>query len=335
MSPDGVRPEPRERVPGDSASELTRFELHSADVDAVRQLLSQSYAPTKVEPLGRSLRLSVAGSEVDGLTALQLSNPTGARLQHQVNFQGYAIALPISGTLTIEAPGQAIVATPAAASIVTASQLQRSTYSEGYAMHCLLLDDVMLRAQLAERLGRSVPRPLVFGPQLATDTALARTLRQLADTLVRGAALAGSALALQAVHRSIVDLVLQGLPHRDRDALQRGGPCRVLPGTVRRAIDFMQANAARPITLADIAAAAGTAPRSLQQAFRRFHDTTPMAFLRDCRLDGARRDLLDPDQRAAIATIAIAWGFVHLGGFAAQYRSRFGERPSETRRRLA
>jgi transcriptional regulator GlxA family with amidase domain len=34
-----------------------------------------------------------------------------------------------------------------------------------------------------------------------------------------------------------------------------------------------------------------------------------------------------------VRDVAQKYGFLHLGHFAAQYRARFGERPSETRER--
>ena len=105
------------------------------------------------------------------------------------------------------------------------------------------------------------------------------------------------------------------------------------PGHMKRAIDYMQAHLAKPMSLADIAAAAGTSARTLQDSFQRFRQTTPMAFLRDLRMEAVRQDLLDPANQAPIAEIALRWGFVHMGMFAARYRQRYGERPSDTRLR--
>ena len=61
-----------------------------------------------------------------------------------------------------------------------------------------------------------------------------------------------------------------------------------------------------------------------------------MGFLREQRLLQARQKL----ERAAstgesVTDIALGCGFNHLGKFAQIYRARFGETPSETRRRTA
>ncbi|MEV7027004.1 helix-turn-helix transcriptional regulator [Kitasatospora sp. NPDC093558] len=103
--------------------------------------------------------------------------------------------------------------------------------------------------------------------------------------------------------------------------------------TLRKAIAFIETNAEREITLADIAAAAFVTPRALQYAFRRHLDTTPLAHLRRVRLDAAHRDLLAADPGATTVTeIAMRWGFAHPGHFAGLYRDAYRRTPSDTLR---
>ena len=58
-----------------------------------------------------------------------------------------------------------------------------------------------------------------------------------------------------------------------------------------------------------------------------------MQALRDARLAGVRADLLAA--RPGARDVAEAWGYAQLGIFAANYRRRFGESPSETLNRRA
>lgn len=102
---------------------------------------------------------------------------------------------------------------------------------------------------------------------------------------------------------------------------------------VRRAIDFVHANAHLPIGTTEISAAADLSPRGLQQSFRRHLDTTPGALLRSVRLDAVHRELTAAESGSTtVADVARAWGFAHLGRFSAAYRSRFGRLPNETLR---
>lgn len=103
---------------------------------------------------------------------------------------------------------------------------------------------------------------------------------------------------------------------------------------VRTAIAFMEAHAHEPITVGDIAIAAATTTRSLQSAFRRAFDLTPMQYLRRMRLTLARDQILgSTNPRLSVRDVASRWGFAHPGRFAQQYAATFGEHPSATLRR--
>jgi len=103
------------------------------------------------------------------------------------------------------------------------------------------------------------------------------------------------------------------------------------PAAIRRAVELIESRPETPLTVRDLAHAAGVGVRTLQEGFRHTLGTTPMSYLRDVRLARARRDLLaagtDP---AAVTTVAYRWGFTHLGRFAEQYRKTYGESPSTT-----
>ena len=103
---------------------------------------------------------------------------------------------------------------------------------------------------------------------------------------------------------------------------------------VRRAVAFIDDHAGEPIGLTEIAAAARMGARTVQEAFRRHLDTTPMAYLRRVRLERAHRELqsADPAAGTTVAEIAARWGFAHHGRFAALYQSCYGRSPSATLR---
>ncbi|WP_409239812.1 helix-turn-helix domain-containing protein [Streptomyces sp. PA5.6] len=106
------------------------------------------------------------------------------------------------------------------------------------------------------------------------------------------------------------------------------------PGTLRRAVTFIEKNAHTDIGIADIAAAAGVTTRAIQLVFRRHLDATPLQYLRRVRLDRAHRELrLAEPTTQTVTAIAYRWGFSHPGRFAADYRAAYGEPPSHTLRR--
>jgi transcriptional regulator GlxA family with amidase domain len=105
------------------------------------------------------------------------------------------------------------------------------------------------------------------------------------------------------------------------------------PPMLRRATTFIHDNAHSDIGLADIAAALGVTPRSVQYMFRRHLGTTPLEYLRRVRLDRAHRDLKAADPSVdTVTAIAGRWGFSHPGRFSVAYKQLFGTPPSQTLR---
>ncbi|HMN73465.1 MAG TPA: helix-turn-helix transcriptional regulator [Rhodoblastus sp.] len=109
-----------------------------------------------------------------------------------------------------------------------------------------------------------------------------------------------------------------------------GGARMAAPGYVRAAEDYMERHALAAPTMGEVAAAAGVSVRALTGAFRRFRNTTPGAFLRERRLQGARDALAAASPGETVSAVASRWGYVNFGIFARSYRERFGELPSRT-----
>ncbi|WP_198552273.1 AraC family transcriptional regulator [Macromonas nakdongensis] len=105
---------------------------------------------------------------------------------------------------------------------------------------------------------------------------------------------------------------------------------RLAPRHVLAAERHLREHARHAPTLTELATAAGVSVRTLNQAFRTYRGTSPMAALKEQRLQGVRAELLLAEGTATVQSIAGDWGFVNLGLFARSYRERFGELPSQT-----
>ncbi|MEM7765170.1 MAG: AraC family transcriptional regulator [Pseudomonadota bacterium] len=99
---------------------------------------------------------------------------------------------------------------------------------------------------------------------------------------------------------------------------------------VRAPVEFVRANFARDITVADIALAAHLSVSALERRFKKHLNKTPRRFLIDTRLEQARRLLVESE--APIAEIAFAAGFSDHSYFSQQFRKFCGVLPSEFRR---
>lgn len=161
---------------------------------------------------------------------------------------------------------------------------------------------------------------------LVTEAVSSLEAMLLSQTALRDAALVRAQLLRHATVSILSSYPLADLDRRPDQGIQSR--------RVRMAVSYLEAHAHEPITVGDIAIAAGTTTRSLQTAFRRAYDMTPMQFLRRLRLRLAREELLaSSDPRLSVREVAHRWGFTHPGRFAQQYASAFGEHPSATLRR--
>jgi AraC-like DNA-binding protein len=102
------------------------------------------------------------------------------------------------------------------------------------------------------------------------------------------------------------------------------------PRHVLRAEQHIRDHAQEAPTLSELARSSGVSVRTLSAAFREYRHCTPMQALREARLQGVRAELLIALPGTRVRDVAAAWGYANFGLFAASYRRRFGESPSET-----
>jgi AraC family transcriptional regulator len=98
---------------------------------------------------------------------------------------------------------------------------------------------------------------------------------------------------------------------------------------VDRAIQLIETDYARDLTLSDLAAAAGLSPFYFARAFQRLVGVPPHRYLTGVRLRHAARLL---DAGAAVTFTCYDVGFGSLSHFVTAFRKRFGVVPSAVRR---
>ena len=113
----------------------------------------------------------------------------------------------------------------------------------------------------------------------------------------------------------------------ERGARGRGNRLRYLS----RARNFINENLDAALSLERIALAVETSPRTLEVAFREVLSVTVVQYIKCARLNAVRRQLLKfRDSQVRIKSVALDYGFWHLGRFAQDYYSLFNEYPSQT-----
>ncbi|MCK9812704.1 MAG: helix-turn-helix domain-containing protein [Candidatus Pseudomonas colombiensis] len=99
---------------------------------------------------------------------------------------------------------------------------------------------------------------------------------------------------------------------------------------VDRAREYALGHLDQPLSILDLCNHIGASRRKLQYCFQETLGINPVAYLRALRLNAVRRELRDSTREHGVQEVAARWGFWHLSRFASDYRTLFGETPSQT-----
>jgi AraC-like DNA-binding protein len=105
------------------------------------------------------------------------------------------------------------------------------------------------------------------------------------------------------------------------------------PFFLKRADRYVVEHLGQPLAIERLAQHCGVSWKTLQKAFGDFRGLTPVAHVRNMRLDAARRALDAGD--VTVAEVAARFGFRSTTTFSLEYRKRFSVPPSRTKRRAA
>jgi AraC-like DNA-binding protein len=130
--------------------------------------------------------------------------------------------------------------------------------------------------------------------------------------------------------RAILRTVIEHYSHSPVEAAIRVDPAG-RGRLVYKAQEYIRESLDGPISLDDLAAAAGTSRRTVARAFVDVLGDTPADYIRRLRLHRIRNDLArDAASGRSIREVAAAWGMGEPGRMAAKYCDLFGEYPRDT-----
>jgi AraC-like DNA-binding protein len=281
---------------------------------------AQLLTDTKVSPIGHWRgRARFGGVGIGGFSFALIAFDTTMQIKASVHSDHFLMMcclrgsahLDVDGTFVSVAAGEGILARP--------SRIMKGLFSSD----CV---------RLAVRIDPHLLSPKAY-PDLVTFSLGSAEVRSWFETI--GFLFSTPSFRDSAPHDPALVEHMEGVLFR----LLHGSPLYQAINQVRspaasrdvtRAEIFVRAHAARDISLADIASAADVNVRTLQLNFMRYRNMTPMEYLRNVRLDRARKLLIGGLQ---VSDAASDSGFVHQGRFASRYRARFGESPSITLKR--
>jgi AraC family transcriptional regulator, ethanolamine operon transcriptional activator len=167
-------------------------------------------------------------------------------------------------------------------------------------------------------------------------SALARIARAVEHaTTDRSSALHGTE-ARRSLRAEILDTAQTLLEPANVNRGRRARDIRTRQRIVRAADDYLRASPARPVYTEDLCTALGTSATRLHQAFDATFGISPHRYLKLRRMSMVRAALLSRcGLWRSVKAAALSHGFWHLGQFARDYRTLYGEAPSDTLARAA
>lgn len=311
--------------------------LQSSSPDETRAFLAAKNFEVRIGAAAphRTFRTSINAAYLPGAYLSTLRYGRQVEIAAREERSDYAVQIPLAGGFEARTGGMALAVGPGHGAIgLQREQVIRSD-ADCVRLSISIQHDTMV-GQLAALLGDTAQEQLVFSNAIALDhphfAGVVGLLRWALDELDRNPSLLRNRLVATHFEQLLITALLYGQDSNYRSRLEepRGEIC---VGSVKRAVDYIEAHAAEPITLAELVAASGIAGRTLYKHFRLSKGVAPMAYLRRVRLRKARADLMRGDPAMTVTDIAERWGFDHLGRFAAEYRRCYGEAPSATLRR--
>ena len=311
--------------------------LHSRDFDETRAFLAARSTDFDLSGSAReraSFDVRYNGLYLSSLWFGYIHYGAGVLSQASPTRGEYWLHLPLRGRMSFSAHGTTTDCDPRLAALTSATDACVLRSNAPTDRLCVSIKSEALVRHLEAMLDDAPGEPLRLAPSLSLEDGFGRyfacTLHEWALDFGAGE-IAPGALAAGDFEQLVMSSLLLSQPHNYSAALRlRRG--RIAARDVRRAEEYIRANAADNVTLADLVRASGVAGRTLLKHFRDVHGVSPMRYLRNHRLCRIR-DELRAGSAGNVSAVASRWGFAHLGRFAVEYRRRFGESPSSTRAR--
>jgi AraC-like DNA-binding protein len=236
------------------------------------------------------------------------------------------------GKARSEVGGQAVVLRAGQPCVTSPYRAVITDYGDHFEEIVLRLRADALNRELGQLTGVGISRKVEFERQQFTNQLSISGLENLMHLFIRciddETALI-SPIAVRELEQAIVVQFLFACRHNFSPLLERDAS-NLAPAQVRLTAEYIDANWSQPITINALVETSGASARALFKNFAKTYGCSPMQYVKNVRLEKARKLLTDAGTSQSVTAVAFACGFLNLGHFARDYRNRFGELPSQT-----
>lgn len=243
----------------------------------------------------------------------------------------YHLTLKTMGIESVTHLGENIDISQRQGCIISPSGPTKWQQNQSYDDLSLFVDRRTLEHHFEVMTGGRVKHPLEFHPRIdlskKTGETLYRNLNHFANESKWSGSLFENSNCAANVQDLFLNFLLTEFKHTHSDAFQINA---LTPSfrAVLRVEEYMREHADEDISIRELSDVSGVSMRSLQRAFKRYREETPLQFLKRTRLERAKKRLARAGPNVTVTQIALSSGFSHLGAFSVEYRRMFGETPS-------
>ncbi|NMM26936.1 MAG: AraC family transcriptional regulator [Glaciimonas sp.] len=319
---------------------LSGYQLfQSDDIEQTRKIVGDVFCPHDLKITGKNQKLDarMQHARIGAIAVSRLQYGADVAIDPGQFDDFLLVQMPLVGDAVVTCGNSTVNANPTVATVITPKLPRRMWWSGCCDKVLVQIPRDVLDRNCMQHLGHELRQPIKFelGMNLAEGGGKdwQRLVAFLVDELNQhDSTFLNSPLVRAQMVEMLVTRLLLCQPSNYQDVLMRPVP-PIAPYHVKRVEEYIAEHAEQPITIIDLANYAGVSTRALYSGFRNFRNTSPMAYLKSIRLKRAHEDLLNAVYGDRVTTIAMRWGFTHLGNFTADYKRRFGEQPSDTLKR--
>lgn len=315
-----------------------RFDVFSSqDWEETQHFAARLFCPHdfKLDARERRLATRIASATVGGIGFSSVQYGARATVDPGRLNDFYLAQITTAGRIDVRCGQQRDWATAQTATFLSPTEPSYMQWRNGATILSVQIPRLALERQLENLTGRPPQEPVVFRLGLDLSTEAAQPWLGVVSAFYRHCRYADwhpiDPAASESLERWLLTTLLYTQPHNYSDQLKSAHERR-LPQPLRKALELIKKSLLKPPSPAQLAKSVGVSDRRLRGWFREHLGQTQKQYVQTLRLDLAHRKLSTAPPQTQVTRILWDCGVNHHSRFAAEYRKRFGQTPSETLR---
>lgn len=243
----------------------------------------------------------------------------------------YIFNVPIEGVQEIKIKSSTIYSSNNVAAIFSPDQPFSMVLEPNCQKQMIRISKKNVENHLIRMLGYKITRPLIFDIQAPMQGSIKQWFN-LAMNLQEFLLEYDSVVDLQGIWNNfeinLISLLLTSQPHNYSLELERR--LQGKPSYLNYIESLFKENLSQPLKLSELEKILGISRERLYRDFHTYFGQSPVAYLRNLRFEETYKRLKEIKPWENVSSIAMDCGFQQLGRFSQEYKTRFGEFPSET-----